>query len=82
MTRFLFDHRDGEKVSVDDEGLELASADNARQQAKKALGEIARDALPENGDRELGINVRAEDGAPVVDLRLSFKVREPDADQS
>ena len=82
MTRFFFDHRDGERVSVDDDGLELASADDARQQAKMALGEIARDALPKDGDRELGINIRAEDGAPVVDLGLSFKVRVPEADHS
>lgn len=80
MTRFFFDHRDGDQVSVDDEGVELASPDKARHQAKVTLGEIAKDALPKEGDRELGINVRDQDGEPVVHLGLSYRVHEPGGD--
>ena len=49
MTRFFFDYSDTSCLYRDDEGVELASLEEARKQALGMLGEVAKDALP-NGD--------------------------------
>ena len=70
MPRFYFDVRDGDGVTHDDEGVELAGIEVARDEATRTLGEIARDALPGTLRRELSIEVR--DGSPTPVLRASL----------
>jgi hypothetical protein len=43
MPRFYFDIRDSEGTARDDEGLIFATLEDAIQEAKKALHEMARD---------------------------------------
>jgi hypothetical protein len=76
MPRFYFDHRDGDRVSRDDSGLEFKTAEAAKEMAKRALGELAKDALPEDGDRELSIEVSDENHIHLFRLALTFSVEE------
>lgn len=46
MARYYFDTRDDETLIEDDVGLDLASFEDVKREAAKALAEIARDVLP------------------------------------
>ena len=76
MPRFYFDVRDGDRSTHDDEGVELVGIEEARDEATRALGEIARDALRLSGSlrRELSIEVRDESPTPVLRASLWFEV--------
>jgi hypothetical protein len=69
MHRFYFDIRHDDNFVRDDVGSKLPSLQAAKEQAAKALAEIARDALP--GARTLSIEVRDEMG---LVLRASLHV--------
>ena len=72
MPRYYFDEYDGETVTQDDEGLELDGIGAARAEARKALPDIARDVLPEDGDRRtMVVKVRDEAGKVVITATLS-----------
>ena len=60
MPRYYFDIRHDDNFVRDDVGSQLPSFQAAKEQAAKALAEIARDALP--GARSLSIEVRDEMG--------------------
>jgi hypothetical protein len=74
MPRYFFDVRDGEKITRDDDGLELASLDTAQNEAVKALPEIAKDQLPDGSRREFEIIVKNDAGRPVLRAVLSLMV--------
>jgi hypothetical protein len=75
VPRYYFDEYDGETVTQDDEGLELDGIEAARAEARKALPDIARDVLPEDGDRRtMVVKVRDEAGKVVITATLSLLI--------
>ena len=70
---FYFDVRDGDTLVPDDEGLELPSIKAARDEATRALAEMAKDALPQSFIRELAIEVRGETKESLLRTRLKFE---------
>jgi hypothetical protein len=73
MTRFFFDFQDGSEFTPDNQGVELASLHEARAEATRALAEVAKDLLPDDGcEHELSIVVREGD-RPVLHTKLSFE---------
>ena len=75
MPRYYFDEYDGETVTQDDEGLELDGIEAARAEARKALPDIARDVLPEDGDRRtMVVKVRDEAGKVVITATLTMLI--------
>ena len=75
MPRYYFDEYDGDTVMQDDEGLELDGIEAARAEARKALPDIARDVLPEDGDRRtMVVKVRDEAGKVVITATLSLLI--------
>jgi hypothetical protein len=75
MPRFFFDSRDGDELILDDEGLELAGIEAARDEATAALRDIAKDAIPHSERRELAIEVRDEAGRQIIRASLWFEVQ-------
>jgi hypothetical protein len=75
MPRYYFDEYDGDTVTQDDEGLELDGIEAARAEARKALPDIARDVLPEDGDRRtMVVKVRDEAGKVVITATLTMLI--------
>lgn len=74
MPRFYFDHRNGDTFVQDDEGLEFATIQQARDSAARTLGEIARDNLPGAVRREIAIEVSDASRRPLFRTALWFEV--------
>ena len=75
MPRFLFELKGAETTAASAEAMEFASLEDARQDALRALCEIARDELPNGHDREFVIQIRdEEDAAPLLRASLSVRV--------
>lgn len=69
MARYYFHiHRNGQ-FSKDDEGSDLDSLDQVRDEAMAVLPATARDDVPEDGDR---VMVTDEAGKPVYSATLTF----------
>lgn len=66
MPQYFFDVQDGEGVFVDEVGMELPDMPTAVHEARRALGDMVRDALRD--DEGGGIVIRIRDGVdgPVV----------------
>jgi hypothetical protein len=71
---FYFDVRDGHKLMRDDDGLEFPNIEAARDEATRALGELARDVLPGRAVREMAIEVRDEVKDPLLRTVLRFEI--------
>jgi hypothetical protein len=75
MPRYYFDTFDGDALSQDDEGLELDGIEAARHEARKTLPDMARDKVPDDGDRRtMTVKVRDETGKVVITASLSLLV--------
>jgi hypothetical protein len=74
VPRYYFDFRDGDACTFDDVGVDLEGIEAARDEAARALGEMARDVLPGASRRVLGVEVRDEAKEPLLDARLVFEV--------
>lgn len=61
MPRYYFDVHDGEGTFIDEVGVDLPDMDSAIKEARKALGDMVRDALRES--LASGIAVLVRDGA-------------------
>jgi hypothetical protein len=75
MPRYYFDHRDGDTIISDDEGLEFDGVEAVRNEATKALADAAKDALPGAVRREIVIEVRDEASRPLLRAALWFEVQ-------
>ena len=64
MPRFFFDTFDGENLQPDETGHELPDLDAAKQEAQKALPDMAKDALPKGNYQTFVVNVRTKQGRP------------------
>ena len=74
MPRFYFDIADGPETGIDDVGLEFPNLEAARANALAALGEIARDELPDGDRRDFQISIRDEGGQVVLKATLALRV--------
>jgi hypothetical protein len=63
MPRYYFDFHDDKEVTVDDEGQELSGLDAARTEARRTIGEAARDLTAKGRDGLVKVEVRDEVGA-------------------
>jgi hypothetical protein len=75
MPLYFFDVTDTGKVSRDDQGVELASLEEARREALRTLGEIAKDEMPDGNRREFTIQIRRDGGPPVLSASLTLHVQ-------
>ncbi len=78
MPLFYFDVRDGEKFMIDEQGLDFSGIDGARDEATRALAEMARDVLPDTSRRRLAIEVRNDEAKePLLVVALMFEAAGP-----
>ena len=75
MPLFYFDVRDGDDFVSDDVGLELPNIARARDEAARALADMAKDALRGSGGREMSIEIRDEAKEPLLQTLLRFEVQ-------
>lgn len=76
MPIYFFDIRDSYGLHRDDVGLDLPNMDTAIVEARRALADMNRDALPEAGDHDLEILIRDHQDDPVR-LGLSLTIERP-----
>lgn len=76
MVRYFFDIDAGATQYHDQIGLELADEQAARDEASRALAELAKEYLP-GGEPQKNITmwVRNEDGSALLQLALSFAIQ-------
>jgi hypothetical protein len=74
MARYYFDTRDNERFVSDDEGVDIASFEQVKVEASRAMADFAKDVLPGCVVRTLAIEVRDRLG-PVLRVRLRFEVQ-------
>lgn len=75
MARFFFDWRDNENFEEDDEGTELPDLEAVKAEASRALIERAREEVPGLDRHRLSIEVRDENGRPLVSIILVLEVQ-------
>jgi hypothetical protein len=81
MPRFYFDTYDDDRAVPDGQGIVLSDLEEAKEEAIKALPDMARDGLPDGDYREFVVDVRDEAGQRVLRARLSLVVESlPDAE--
>ena len=74
MPRYFFDIADGDNSGHDDEGLNFSDLKAARAGALRALGEIARDELPDGDRRDFRVSIRDEAGQILLEATLALRV--------
>ena len=77
MPRYYFDLGDDNGLYPDDEGLELAGIDAARQEAAHSLADMLRDAVREGTGRavrQMSVEVRNDVG-PVIRVKSGLESR-------
>jgi hypothetical protein len=75
MARFFFDWRDNENFEEDDEGMDLPDLEAVKVEASRALLERAREEVPGRDRHTLSIEVRDENGRPLMSIILILEVR-------
>jgi hypothetical protein len=74
MPRFYFDTHDGDRAVPDGEGLVLGGLEEAKEEAVRALPDLARDGLPDGDYREFVVDVRDEAGQRVLRAQLTLVI--------
>ena len=77
MPRFFFDIHDGKNFTSDRQGMELEGLEAAKAEAKKALPDIVRAALPDGDRRDFTVDVKDAAGQIVWRVTLSLVVESP-----
>jgi hypothetical protein len=72
MARYFFDIDDGDRSSLDEDGLELSGPWEARFNAIAVLPDIAREVLPNGRHRELVTTVRDDRGTALFKAKLTL----------
>lgn len=72
MARFFFDTHDGETQDPDTTGVELPDEAAARDEAQRALTDMAREKLPDGNHLDFGVVVRDEAGTQIYVANLTF----------
>lgn len=71
MPHYYFDIRDGQALSVDEEGLILANQRAAEIEAVLSLADTAKDLVPSASSSSLAIEVR-DDKGPIFRVAFLF----------
>jgi Domain of unknown function (DUF6894) len=74
MPRFYFDTYDDDCAVPDGQGIVLSDLEETKEEAIKALPDMARDGLPEGDYREFVVDVRDQAGHRVLRARLTLVV--------
>jgi hypothetical protein len=74
MPRFYFDTTDTGQATLDDEGLDLSTIEEARHMALRALADLANDELPNVDRRDFTITVRDDTGKALLTAILSLRL--------
>jgi endonuclease YncB( thermonuclease family) len=74
MKRYFFDLRDGDELTVHEEGVELPNVEAAEAGAAGSLGDMARDFIRARTSHTLMIYVR-DDSRPVASASLVWQLR-------
>ena len=80
MPRYFFDTFDGERLQLDDRGIEFESFAAAKDAAQKALPDMARETLGDDTHRTYVVSVRDEAGSVVLRVALTMVIEEGDVD--
>jgi hypothetical protein len=75
MPRYFFDLDDGDRVTRDAEGTDLANVQAARWEALHVLGEIAKGEMRRNADRSQQ-RIHIHDGDGTILLTVSLFVQD------
>ena len=83
MPRFYFDLYDGDHFAPDPQGLDLPSADIARQEATRTLSEIAAQEIPADGpQRQFRIVILDASRMVLYEIRIDFHATQSTPDSS
>lgn len=75
MPLYFFNIHDGAGSFIDELGTELRDDKAARREAIETLAQVARDELPQAGDRAgLSVHVTDSNGRPLFVVRIEFHV--------
>ena len=74
MPQYFFDYMDGTRAYPDDEGAELPGLKQARAEALRAIGGIARDEMPDGDRRDFQISIRQDDGPVIMIVSVAVRV--------
>lgn len=74
MPRYYFDVVDSGLVR-DDEGLELSDVETAREEAIRALPDLAKGVLPSAGHEEVRVTVRDRESHAICEASLTIRAR-------
>ena len=72
MPRYYFDVDDGHGLVIDEDGQDVASAEEVRFLALDALPDIVRDAMPNGDERTFLIMVRESSGEYLFEATLAL----------
>lgn len=75
MPRFFFDIYENGKPSMDQDGVELASLDAARHEARRTLAEMAAETFRRRDEVTLLIEIRIEPGGTCIEAVASSSIR-------
>ena len=76
MPRYFFDFDDGTATHHDDIGTDLPNDQVARDEASRAMGELAKEYIPGDApQKNMTMWVRDEAGVGLLQLTLSFAVK-------
>lgn len=76
MPRFFFDIFENGKPSMDRDGVELASLDAAREEARRTLAEMASETFRRRDEVSLLIEIRVEPGGKCLEAVASSSIRD------
>lgn len=73
LPRYYFDTFDGERASVDSDGIECSSLQMVRHQAIDALPDMAREILPDGPNHSFRVEVRDDAGTVIFRATLELQ---------
>ena len=83
MPRYYLDTDDGHGLVVDEDGQDVASAEELRFLALDALPDLVREAMPNGDERTFSIKVRDASGERLFEATLALTthwLKRPDGD--
>jgi hypothetical protein len=83
MPTYYFDTNDGKRLYRDEHGLELQDDEAARDEARKAIGELTAEFIPEEGPTHaITMSVRNAEGGGLLELSVVFTLKLPGVEGS
>ncbi len=72
MPRFFVDFRDGDNFYKDEQGIDVADFEQARNEAIALLPQVAKDQLPDGEHHEFVATIRDEGDVMIYRASLTF----------